>query len=390
MKIIHITASYKPAFIYGGPVQSVAKLCEATTNLSGNHTIEVLCTTANGQEELAVQKGAKQVVENVSVTYYPRITKDHTHFSPALLWGLRKKIKSTSVPMVIHIHAWWNLVSIFSCWLAKYYRVPVVLSPRGMLTNYSQTNRNTFFKNLIHRSIGKKLLRYCHFHATSEQEKREIQEIIQGKSITVIPNLVKQNEEALNPKILEKEAPLKLIFLSRIEEKKGLEILFQALSTLSIPFTLSIGGSGKKEYVEALKKQAKNLNIAGKISWLGQVSDDLKFNVLQQHDVLVLSSYNENFANVVIESLSVGTAVLISKHVGLAEYISQHNLGWVTYLTPSSIQQALVDAAHNRHKLQEIQKQAPQLVYQDFNDHTLISHYMDLYAKVTSDPSTRL
>jgi hypothetical protein len=28
MKILHITASYKPAYIYGGPVMSVAKLCE--------------------------------------------------------------------------------------------------------------------------------------------------------------------------------------------------------------------------------------------------------------------------------------------------------------------------------------------------------------------------
>ncbi|RZL98004.1 MAG: hypothetical protein EOO88_61765, partial [Pedobacter sp.] len=29
MKIIQISASYKPAYIYGGPIMSVAKLCEA-------------------------------------------------------------------------------------------------------------------------------------------------------------------------------------------------------------------------------------------------------------------------------------------------------------------------------------------------------------------------
>ena len=35
MKILHITASYKPAYIYGGPVMSVAKLCEEVQAESG-------------------------------------------------------------------------------------------------------------------------------------------------------------------------------------------------------------------------------------------------------------------------------------------------------------------------------------------------------------------
>ena len=34
MKILHIIASYKPAYIYGGPIASVSKLCESIRLLS--------------------------------------------------------------------------------------------------------------------------------------------------------------------------------------------------------------------------------------------------------------------------------------------------------------------------------------------------------------------
>jgi len=186
-KILQISAAYKPAYIYGGPTMSVAKLCEALVN--ADTELEVLTTTANGKTELDVKPNQPQQVDGVTVTYFRRITKDHTHFSPALLRELRKKIQENR-HTVLHIHAWWNLVSIFSCQIAKWSKIPVVLSPRGMLTSYTLANRNGGFKSIIHRFMGKKLLRYCHIHATSEKEKQDILKIVKPKNITVIPNLV--------------------------------------------------------------------------------------------------------------------------------------------------------------------------------------------------------
>ena len=185
MKLIHITASYKPAYIYGGPIQSVGKLCEVLSvdkrvavdgNNASVHELEVLTTTANGKNELDVVIGEPVLVDAVPVTYFKRLTKDHSHFSPGLLLNLRKEIlhciqddktSDKDDKLIIHIHAWWNLVSVLSCLVAKWYKIPVVLSPRGMLTTYSFGNRNLFSKRLIHRLIGKQLLKYCHIHALS-------------------------------------------------------------------------------------------------------------------------------------------------------------------------------------------------------------------------------
>lgn len=401
MRTIHITASYKPAYIYGGPIQSVGKLCVALSEIkeqgskSKDHKIkeqgvkikdkvEVLTTTANGKGELDVEIGKPLIVDDVQVTYFKRWTKDHTHFSPRLLIYLRNEILRCAQDdkLIIHIHAWWNLVSVFSCLIAKWYKIPVVLSPRGMLTGYSQHNRNSLAKKLIHFIVGKRLLKYCNIHATSEQEKREILRIVQPKSITVIPNLVNLKYQVASIKDQDKEPIFHLIFLSRIEEKKGLELLFDALSTIEIPWDLTIAGSGEESYLQRLKAKAERLKLSDRIYWVGQVSNECKFTMMSEHDLLVLTSYNENFANVVIESLSVGTSVLVSDEVGLADYVEEKELGWVCNLTIESIKDQLNLAYHSHDKREFIRDSAHEIIKGDFEDSVLVNRYIEMYEDV--------
>lgn len=402
LKIIHITASYKPAYIYGGPIQSVGKLCEALGGLAasgeglGIDDLQVSTTTANGTKELDVKIGAPILINGVSVTYFKRQTKDHSHFSLGLLLGLRKKIlrnhqddsnnemskrQTPNAKLLIHIHAWWNLVSVLSCFVARWYRVPVVLSPRGMLTSYTLGNRNSFSKKIIHALLGKQLLKYCHIHATSEQEKKDILKIITPKSITVIPNLVSFQFPGSNIHTPTNDT-FHLLFLSRIEEKKGLELLFEALAIVNIPWLLTIAGTGKSEYVQSLKRKAKELGIHQQVTWIGQVSNEDKFNLLAKHDLTALTSYNENFANVVVESLSVGTPVLISKFVGLADYVTDKNLGWITGLNIEEIKTGILSAYQHIEKRKEIRINAPILVNTDFNGGVLAKQYVEYYKNI--------
>jgi glycosyltransferase involved in cell wall biosynthesis len=396
LKIIHITPAYKPAYIYGGPTMSVAKLCEVleqnevqAAKNKDNFKVEVLTTTANGKKELGLKENESKIVEGVKVTYFKRLTKDHTHFSPALLKALRNEILNhaqNNKNLIIHIHAWWNLVSVLSCCIAKWYSIPVVLSPRGMLTSYTANNRNSTVKHIIHDIIGKRLLKYCHIHATSEKEKKDIIRFCEPKSITVIANLVSLQQQhsigkiILQPNQLTSEhLPYKLIFLSRIEEKKGLELLFEGLAKLRFEWTFTIAGSGEENYISKLKCKAESLKIHKRISWVGQVTDNNKFNLLAKHDLMVLTSHNENFANVVVESLSVGTSILISDQVGLADYVLEKDFGWITPLNIKSIYEKLNQSYFNNNKRQHIRTSAPQLINEDFNSQTLVKEYINLY-----------
>lgn len=376
MKIIQISASYKPAVIYGGPTMSVSKLSEQLYN-DGIDT-EVFTTLANGKNELTFPAGKITWIDSVPVWFFKRLTKDHSHFSPSLLKHLFITISKNKKPLIIHIHAWWNLVSILACLLAKIKHVPVVLSPRGTLSSYSFSNKHTFFKKWIHRLAGKKLLSYCHFHATSKQEKQEIQQLILPKSITVIPNFINLPKHYKSIEIHQTDL-LKLLYFSRIEPKKGLEILLEALDEINVKYQLTIAGTGEPDYLNSLKKIVHKRSMERFVKWIGFQHNDTKFEVLQTHDLLVLPSYNENFGNVVIESLSVGTPVLISDQVGLADYIKSGKLGWTFVNQPDKLQQQLQQIDRNRQWLEEIRLRAPKQIRQDFADEILVKKYINLY-----------
>ena len=132
---------------------SVSMLCEQL--VKKNIEVMVFTTTANGTDELPVALNNPVDVDGVRVTYFKRLTKDHTHFSPALLSKLWRNVKNYDV---VHIHAWWNMVSVLSCFISLMRGVPVIVSPRGTLSPYSFSNKNRFVKNLIHHFLGKPLL----------------------------------------------------------------------------------------------------------------------------------------------------------------------------------------------------------------------------------------
>lgn len=375
MRILQINASYKPAYIYGGPTMSVSSLSEQL--VKAGHDVSVFTTTANGDGELSVEANSPGIIDGVNVIYFDRITKDHTHFSPKLLLAVSKQAKTFNV---VHIHAWWNLVSVFSCIIALTKGVKVVVSPRGTLSKYSFTHKSGFLKSIFHQIIGKKLLSKCAIHATSVSELQELTDLIKPKQVFNIPNFIHLPLIEQQTKDNDGER-IKLLFLSRIDEKKGLDILINALALVNIPWSLSIVGDGDVRYIESLKKIAIAKKIDQHISWLGFRQSD-KFEIYQQHDLFVLPSHNENFGNVVLESLSVGTAVLLSKHVGLSDYVSKENLGWVFDLNEVSLKNTIQLAADQKTKRDTIQRNAPMLIRSHFSDAVLVERCEEMYQQI--------
>ena len=77
MKILHITASYKPAFIYGGPIYSVGALCEAllksqeqgTRNQEvESHKLKVESQKLTGESGKMENRGEDDIEVNVYTT----------------------------------------------------------------------------------------------------------------------------------------------------------------------------------------------------------------------------------------------------------------------------------------------------------------------------------
>ncbi|MEQ8688292.1 MAG: glycosyltransferase [Imperialibacter sp.] len=374
MKILHVVPSYKPAFIYGGPIMSVAMLCQSQFALG--HSVFVFTTTANGKFELPVVEGVEHDVEGVNVTYFRRITGDHSHVSPALwrrLWGSCKDFD------VVHIHSWWSPLVVFATLVCVLRGIRPVLSPRGMLSSYSFEATNSLVKRLMHAVIGRRLLKETVLHATSQLEVADCTRVIDGWHHFILPNMVKLPTGVFNHHNGEL---FTLVFLSRIDPKKGLELTLRALSEVNFRFRVVIAGEPDDKYLGELQVLVESLHLSQAVEWVGWKKDEDKFQLLADSDLFFLTSYNENFANVVVEALFVGTPVLISDKVGLFDYVLQKGFGWITDLSIASIRSKLNEAYGQEGKRNYIRINAPHVVKKDFSRDNLSKRYINEYQKL--------
>lgn len=185
MNILFITPSYKPAYIYGGPVVVISLLAESLIKLG--HNVTVYTTTANGKRELDVTPGQMEIVDGVKVFYFKRLSGDHTHISPALWGHLNKHIKYFDA---VHLHSWWNMLIIGSALVCKINKVIPVISPHGMFSNYILKTNNSGIKKWTQELVGRNILKNTILHVSTDMEWDESQQIVPGWRGMVIPNLV--------------------------------------------------------------------------------------------------------------------------------------------------------------------------------------------------------
>lgn len=369
MKILIITPSYKPAFVYGGPIFSVAYLAE---NLSKNNEVLVLSTNANGKENLVIDTQDAIQIEGVNIRFFKRQTKDHSHFSIGML---RYLWNHGSEYQAIHIQSWWNTVAVLTALICKLKSWKYIVSPRGMLSPY--TIDHSIVKNIIHKLIGDYLLENAIIHVTSNDEKQKLNKLNPSYRLIDVPNYVDVKTKHQNAN--RNSDILNLLFLSRIHPKKGIEDLFSALCNVNFKYHLSVVGDGDSEYIQGLKSLSKKLQIDSFISWKGALYNEDKIQSYANADVFILPSKDENFANTVLESLSQGTAVIVSKNVGLSDFVSKNDLGWVYDGSINNLVDVLNDSKSSPQKLKIIRETSTSIIQNNFSEENISNMYISMY-----------
>ena len=371
MKILIITPSYKPAFVYGGPIFSVAYLAE---NLLKHNEVFVLSTNANGKENLTIDTLHPLQMDGVNIRFFKRQTKDHSHLSIGML---RYLWKHGGEYQVIHIQSWWNTVAVLTALICKIKSWKYIISPRGMLSPY--TIEHSIVKKIIHNLIGNYLLKNAIIHVTSNDEKQKLDKLNPRYTLIDVPNYVDVNSKSQNVIRSENSDIFNLLFLSRIHPKKGLEDLFSALSKVGFNYHLSIVGDGDSNYIEELKLLSRKLMIENSISWKGALYNDDKIRSYANADVFILPSKDENFANTVLESLAQGTAVIVSKNVGLSDFVSDNNLGWVYDGSVNNLEEVLNESKTSSQKLKNIRETSTSIIESNFSEANISNRYIAMY-----------
>ncbi|MEJ7663192.1 MAG: glycosyltransferase [Hymenobacter sp.] len=371
MNILLVVPSYKPAYSYGGPVVVIALLAETLARMG--HAVSVYTTTANGRTGAGCARGPAGAGGRRAGHVLP---PPHRRPHPRLARFVAAPVGHRPRFDAVHLHSWWNLAMLGAAWVCRRRGITPVLSPHGMLSDYILTANNSGKKRFMHRVLGRQLLRTTRLHVSTEQEMQESQRLLPGWPGRVIPNPVTlPAQEFARP-----TNPVFTIgFLSRIDPKKGLDVLIRALAKVSFPYRLLVAGDGEAGYVQSLKDLAHTVGNADRLEWVGWQQGEAKFSFLAGLDLFALTSHSENFAIVVIEALATGTPVFVSDQVGLHAFVTAHDYGWVTPLDEGVITKNLTLAAADHAKAARIAATAPAAIRTAYEDTHLAQQYVDFY-----------
>ncbi len=343
MKVLHVIGSVGP--LRGGP-STVLRAIAGGLSARG---VEVhVCTTDdNGPERLAVPLGQPQSEDGAIYRYFPRQSRFYIVSLPLALW-LWRHIREYDL---VHVHAVFSFASVAAAFVARQRGVPYLIRPLGVLNEWGLKNRRRKLKRLSLRFVEKPIFSSSALlHFTSEEERLEALRAGVDQRSVIIGNPVdlgafdrvraKGQFRAQYPEFDGKKI---ILFLSRVDRKKGLELLFTAFSRL--PFRndvcLVIAGDGDPSYVKELKALSESLHIAVAVCWAGFLSGKAKSAALADADVFVLPSYSENFGNAVVEALSAGVPVVISDKVGIHREVASAEAAIVVSCDAAAICEAI-------------------------------------------------
>jgi glycosyltransferase involved in cell wall biosynthesis len=123
-----------------------------------------------------------------------------------------------------------------------------------------------------------------------------------------------------------------LLFLGRIQEKKGCDLLIDAYAQVARQYPavqLVMAGPDQVGWQSKLMARARQLNIDERITWTGMLAGDYKWGAYRAAEAFVLPSHQENFGIVVTEALACGVPVLISDKVNIWQEVVNDGAGLV-------------------------------------------------------------
>ena len=123
-----------------------------------------------------------------------------------------------------------------------------------------------------------------------------------------------------------------LLYLSRIHEKKGCDLLVEAFGTVAAShpdIDLVIAGPDQTGLKAGLIATAERLGIAARIHWPGMIVGDAKWGAFRGCEAFILPSHQENFGIVVAEAMACAKPVLISDQVNIWREVDEAGAGLI-------------------------------------------------------------
>jgi len=350
----------------GGPARSVTHLISAMLDNSC-HKIELFC----GESKDPIINNFEKTTGSLHFLKHNRLGG---------LLEFRKKL-NLSNPDLLHGHGLWQMPVHQMAKMARKNKIPYIITPRGMLEPWSLEQK--IFKKKIALSLfqNKDLKNADCIHATATLEAENIRNLGYVNPIAVIPNGI---DLKAFPNFKKSQTVVKkILFLSRIHQKKGIENLIEAWSQITTSvkedWSIAIVGNGEEKYIEELQNLLIEKGLSEQIFIKGPMYGEDKLKEYQDADLFVLPTYSENFGIVIAEALACNTPVITTKGTPWEELETTQS-GWWIDIGIEPLKAALEEALQTPPEtLQQMGENGRKLVEEKYSIEAVAKQMLELY-----------
>ena len=327
IKVLIVMGGFFPGNDYGGPPVSICNLCKLLSD-TDEEVLFYIVTRNHDLNDISPYDGIQggwNTVGNRNVLYVSDSEYNYRTFS---------KVADEVCPDLIYLQGLFQSCVLPCLVLAKRRKIPALLAPRGELCAGAISNKQ--FKKIpyiwVLRLLG--LFDGVSYQSTSAEETLAVKKYLHvgNQRIFELPN-VPTIPNAKHAHLAKVPGSARLVFISRIVEKKNLRFALELLALVEGNINLDIYGPIEdKAYWDSCCEAVAMLPNNVTVNYCGTVEHERIHEVFAQYDAFVFPTYSENYGHVIAEALAAGCPVIISDQTPW-NGVTKARAGWAISLS---------------------------------------------------------
>jgi len=378
---------YKPANVYGGPLNCVSTMLEGL--VSDGVDVTVLTTNVNGHKRLDVPLGEPVLVSGVRVYYFP-VSFDLLSINYSLQLARAFANKVHEFDLVISGLLWHPFLLdkiINECSKAK---VPYVVQLFGQLMPWALTQKSLKKKLFLFFNAKRYLNQASALQCTDPIEVDSVNQMGLTSPVILIPNGIDKSQySSLPPRGLFRQeleinkGEIVLLFLGRLHHVKRPELALESIIKLGRKDVhLIYAGHDEEGFTSSLNKRAVESGYSSQVHFIGNLNKDEVLQAFSDSDLLIMPSQQENFGMSAAEALISGVPILTSKFVPVGISATKAGAGRLADLTIESFTQELQVLLKNPEKLKQMGLLGKEFAKNNYDQNIIGENIISEYSKI--------
>ncbi len=389
MRLLVVCPYYKPAYVYGGPVQCFSDSCEGLVKLGVQVT--VFTTNANGPALLNVPLGQPVDVDGVTVWYFP-LALNGAGFFYSLALTKAVKTHVAEFDLVVAASLWgYPLMPVASaCNRAK---VPYVIPTHGQLFPWALAKKSLKKKLYLELFARRYMNGAAAIQCTDPSEAEAVSRLKFRPPVFVVPNAIRaslfdahQTRGGLRARFGIRQNATILICLGRIVHIKRPDIAVDVLAAaraLDHETHLVIVGPDEEGLTQQLQARAASLGCNDKLHFTGLLGREAVVSALADADLLLMpSEITENFGLAALEAMAAGVPILVSDGIPIGRWAVEAGAGLSVPCTKEAFQKATLDLLSDPVRLRLMGDRGRELVRQIFDIEVVACQLLTQYQAI--------